>query len=94
MLELFQTIKLLFSQIAETPDLVDIGITLDKMSKEQCADLSAMIDFMRNESKDTASYILAQVMHDLNGLKAGFLGLPEGDCFSPRSHGYANRTVV
>lgn len=91
MLELLETIKQLFSQIAETCDAMDIGITLSKMSDEQQADLSAMITFLKNQPDANASYILAQVMHDLNGLKAGFLGLPSGEYFSPRSSGYAKK---
>ena len=85
---LSETIASLFKQVHFTQDRLATDITLMKMSDVQIDDLAAMIDFLK-ASGDTASYILGQVSHDLMGLKAGFLGLPEGDCFSPRSSGYA-----
>jgi hypothetical protein len=72
-------------------DKVDVGCTLtNAMSQTQQADLEAMIDFLesRDEPKDS---ILTNVFHDLNGLKAAYFSQPEGDCFSPRSSGYATR---
>lgn len=86
-LVLLQSIQKLHSQIAYPCDSLDIGITLSKMTDEQLDDLSAMVQWMKDNNND-CSYILAQVVHDLNGLKAGFLGLPEGIGFCPRSSGY------
>jgi hypothetical protein len=89
-LQLFDTIKALHSELPIPFDSIDVGITLWKMSDEQCTDLAAMIRWMQDNC-DKSEYIIGQVYHDLNGLKAGFLGLPEGDCFSPRSSGYATK---
>ena len=69
----------------------DIGITTSiAMNAEQRNDLAAMIDFLESQ-KDTPSSIMANVMHDLSGLKAVYLKDPSGSCFSPRSSGYAKR---
>jgi len=74
-------------------DRVDAGITISiAMTDEQRNDLAAMIDYF--ESGNTpmpASEIMANVMHDLNGLKAVYMKLPQGDCFCPRSSGYTKR---
>ena len=72
-------------------DFVDVGITLSvAMSTKEQNDLEGMIDWMLAQNDDP-TYILGQVMHDLNGCKARHLGMPEGDCFSPKSIGYANK---
>lgn len=72
-------------------DRTDIGCTLtNAMNEEQLADLAAMIDFLELQNYEPSS-ILANVMHDLNGLKAAYFCAPEGDCFSPRSRGYAKK---
>ncbi len=91
-MELSEIITKLYRQCCIRQDRLDCDITLSKMSDMQRIDLSAMIDYMMSIDRG-ASYILAQVNHDLQGLKAGFLGLPEGDCFSPRSSGYAARVA-
>jgi hypothetical protein len=89
---LLSAVSDLFTETNMEHDQLDTAITLDKMSDEQREDMAAMIEYFRNND-ETASYILAQVCHDLAGLKAGFLGLPEGIGFSPRSAGYAVRTA-
>lgn len=86
MLELLETIKELHKQTDWPFDGLDVGITLTKMSKEQLADLQAMIDLFEDEKLDK-SYILGQIHHDLSGLKAEFIDGP--DCFVPHSSGYA-----
>ena len=76
-------------------DRLDCDITLMKISAMQHNDLAAMIVFLEthgDSGQQEPGYILCQVVHDLSGIKAGFLGLPEGVCFSPRSSGYARRT--
>jgi catechol-2,3-dioxygenase len=72
-------------------DRLDIGITISiAMTDEQRNDLAAMIDFLESR-KDSLDSIMANVMHDLSGLKAIYLKDPSGNCFSPRSDGYAKR---
>ena len=88
---LLAKIKELYSEVGVACDDLDIAITLSKMLDNQRQDLAAMIAFLSEQPDASASHILAQAMHDLNGLKATYLGLPEGDCFSPRSSGYAKR---
>lgn len=80
---------------AEWPiDRMDVGITTSiAMTDEQRDDLAAMIDFLDNR-KDSASSIMANVMHDITGLKAVYLKDPSGNCFSPRSTGYASRVAL
>jgi len=74
-------------------DRTDAGMTISiAMDDEQRFDLAAMIDFLVSRD-DTPSSIIANVMHDLNGLKAVYLKDPFGNCFSPRSSGYAKRKV-
>lgn len=73
-------------------DKVDIGITLTvAMNSAQRDDLEAMMDFLTQQKKMKPSELLFNVLHDLYGLKAVYQGLPAGDCFCPRSHGYAAR---
>jgi len=99
-LELYKTIKHLFEQVAKEQghvlcfDAIDIGITLNKMTEEQQEDLLTMIKFMSNLCTSSVGSILADVVHDLDGLKAGFLDLPQSQCFSPRSSGYAKRVAA
>ena len=99
-IKLYKTIKHLFEQVAKEQghvlcfDAIDIGITVSKMTEEQQEDLLTMIKFMSNLCTSTAGSVLDDVVHDLNGLKAGFLDLPEGRCFSPRSFGIAKRVAA
>lgn len=90
-IELLQVIKSYHEKVDIPCDTIDIGITLNKMSQEQRDDLAAMIQWLHENTYGDDSYLLYQVLHDLNGLKAVFLGLPEGQCFSPRSSGYAKK---
>jgi len=70
---------------------LDAGITISiAMTDEQRDDLAAMIDFLESQG-DSPSAIMANVMHDLSGLKAVYLKDPSGSCFVPRSSGYAKR---
>lgn len=94
--ELSNKIADLYESAGFQQDRMSDDITLMKMSAMQHNDLAAMIEHLENHGdtgQKEAGYILANVGHDLNGLKAGFLGLPEGDCFSPRSSGYATRVA-
>ncbi len=81
----------LAKQTSVTIDRLDIGITLSiAMSEAEQDDLEAMLHYL---SKDgTPSYVLSQVMHDLNGCKARHLKHPSGICFLPRSHNFAITT--
>ena len=75
-------------------DRKDIGITLTvAMTQGQLEDLVVMMGFLVGQKK-SASYILGNIMHDLNGLKAIHLELPEGDGFSPHSFGYAKKAKL
>ena len=75
-------------------DRTDVGMTISiAMTDEQRDDLAAMIDFLESQ-KDAPSSIMANVIHDLCGLRAVHLGEPRGDCFSPRSSGYAERVAA
>ena len=75
-------------------DRTDTGMTISiAMTDEQRDDLAAMIDFLESQ-KDAPSSIMANVMHDLCGLRAVHFGEPHGDCFSPRSSGYAKRAAA
>jgi len=70
---------------------IEVGITVSiAMSNEQRDDLVAMIDFLESQNDELGS-IMANVMHDLHGLKAVYLKDPSSRCFSPRSAGYAKR---
>jgi hypothetical protein len=91
MLELMDKIFEL-AKVAEWEiDRTDIGCTItNAMKKVQIDDLKAMISFLESKG-DSPSSILVNAMHDLNGLKAIYFGLPEGNCFSPRSSGYAKK---
>ena len=72
-------------------DRVDAGMTISlAMTDEQRDDLAAMIDFLESQN-DTPSSIMANVMHDLCGLRAIYFKEPHGNSFSPRSSGYAKR---
>jgi len=83
------------SELAEWDiDRMDVGITTSiAMTDEQRDDLAAMIDFLESQ-KNTPSSIMANVMHDLSGLKAVYLKDPSGSCFSPRSSGYTKRVAA
>lgn len=75
-------------------DRTDAGMTISiAMNDEQRNDLAAMIDFFESR-KDTPSSIMANVMYDLCGLRAVHFGEPHGNCFSPRSSGYAKRVAA
>lgn len=94
--ELSNKIADLYKSAGFQQDRLSDDITLSKMSAMQHNDLAAMIEYLETHGDDgqrEAGYILASVGHDLNGLKAGFLGSPEGNCFSPRSSGYASRVA-
>ena len=74
-------------------DRTDTGMTISiAMNDEQRNDLAAMIDFLESR-KDTPSSIMANVMHDLCGLMAVHFGESHGNCFSPRSSGYAKHVA-
>ena len=82
-------IKELHQDAKQTFNGMDVGITLFKMSDQQVDDLNSMIAFFELNDR-TAGYILSNVAHDLNGLKAEFISGPCG--FSPRSTGYAEKS--
>ena len=95
----FTTLAATVSQLHKDAELQEDRLsnatTLSKMSQEQIDDLSSMIIYFLasgDEGQKEPGYILANVMHDLNGLKAGFLDLPAGKGFLPRSDGYSKRT--
>jgi len=91
-MELSHKIAELYQLAGLTLDRLDCDITLSKMSDSQVADMSAMIHYFENHGpiwQQEAGYIVCQLQHDLQGLKACFLELPEGEGFSPRSTGYA-----
>lgn len=75
---------------AEIPiDKMDLGVTLTvAMTQKQRDDLSAMMDYLEQMKSAELAF---NVLHDLRGLKAVYLGDPAGDCFVPRSSGYAAR---
>ena len=74
-------------------DRLNIGITVTvAMNDTQRADLSAMIDHL--SSGNGPMYVLAQVVHDLNGLKGLYMEPERFVGFSPRSTGYAAKTAV
>ena len=74
-------------------DRLDLGITLTvALNDQQRVDLSAMID--RLTEGNEPMYVLAQVVHDLNGLKGLYLEPERFVGFSPRSTGYAAKTAV
>lgn len=86
MLELYNSIRKLAKDANVDVDLMDIGCTLtNSMSQEQQDDLASMIKYM---SGNDPMEILANVLHDLAGLKAIYLNDPHGDCFVPRSTGF------
>ncbi len=93
-LELANVIAELYKAAGWKQDRMSDDITLSKMSAMQHNDLAAMIEYFQSgdEGQQEPGYILANVGHDLTGLRAGFLGLPE-DGFSPRSSGYATRVA-
>ena len=73
-------------------DRMDISITLTvAMTPLQVDDLAAMMAFLLRE--ETPSAALSNTIHDLGGLKAIHLKDPHGDCFVPRSAGYAAKMV-
>jgi len=91
MLETLETIKELAKQAKWDIDLMDVGCTLtNAMNKKQIADLNAMIKFLQ-KCDDSPGSILANVLHDLNGLKAVYFKQQSGAGFSPRSFGYAKK---
>ena len=91
MKELLEKIKALAKKTGWKIDMMDVGcIITSAMNKEQIADLKAMVEFLEGQ-EDSASSILANVLHDLNGLKAVYFKTPEGNCFSPRSAGYTKK---
>ena len=90
-IKLSNTIAEFYSMAGVEQDRMDCDITLMKMSHEQHEDLAAMIDYLYEHRGDTPVRVLAEIVHDLNGLKAGFLGLPGGVCFSPRSSGFFSK---
>lgn len=57
---------------------------------QQREDLAAMITIKQNAGRPDQE-ILTNVMHDLVGLRAIHNGSPKGNCFVPRSAGYAER---
>ncbi len=92
-LELSNTIAELYKAAGRDQDRMSDDITLSKMSAMQRNDLAAMIEYFQSGDKGQREpgYILANVGHDLAGLKAGFLNLIEDGGFSPRSSDYAAR---
>ena len=71
-------------------DRTDVGMTISlAMDNKQIDDLAAMLEFLSQHNSPSA--IMANVMHDLAGLKAVYLKDPTGNCFSPRSHNYATK---
>jgi len=90
-LELEQKLFALAELVEWDINRLDVGITTSiAMTEEQRNDMAAMIDFLEAK-KDKPASIIANVMHDLSGLKAVYLKDPAGECFSPRSAGYATR---
>lgn len=93
--ELSDRIAGLYKSAGWEHDRMSDDITLMKMTVKQRDDLAAMIVYFANhgdEGQQEVGYILANVGHDLAGFKAGFLDMPDGLGFSPRSWGYAVRT--
>ena len=75
-------------------DMRDIGCTLHvAMKADEVKDLEAMFDFLSEPQlgrpANEPSFILSQVMHDINGCRARHFDEPGSDVFSPRSHGFA-----
>jgi len=60
------------------------------MNEQQQDDLLAMIYFLRDRGDDDGA-ILANVLHDTNGLRGVYLEPENFVGFSPRSSGYAER---
>lgn len=93
-IDLIQTISNLAKEANWEIDKMDLSMDVTvAMNIEQQNDLACMIEFLK-KSGYKASSICANVFHDLYGLRAAHLGHPSGDCFCPRSSGYAQRHPI
>ena len=91
-MELQHKIQDILRKCRITIDPLDLGITLFvAMTDKERNDLSAMIDYLTSQEKISIQEICFNIVHDLVGMKAKHLGLPAGECFSPRSRGYAEK---